>query len=136
MKYDIYKVGGVILKDKKLLVARSKGKDFFVAPGGKIEDEESSRQALVRELQEEVRITIQEEKLSLFGEFYANAAGEESLKIRMDVFLVDEWTGDIQPDNEIEEIMWIDSRNMNSVSIGSIFEHEVMPRLKSQGLIN
>src|SRR4051812_20782408 len=50
---DIHKAGGIIIRDKKLLVERSKGKDFFKTPGGSIELGETPKQALVRELLEE-----------------------------------------------------------------------------------
>ena len=47
---DIYRVVGIIIKDKKLLFARATGEDFFFGPGGKIEDGETPEQAMIREL--------------------------------------------------------------------------------------
>ncbi len=52
----IHKAGGVIIHNRQLLLTRSAGKDFFVAPGGKLENNETSKQALVRELAEELKI--------------------------------------------------------------------------------
>ncbi len=40
-QYDIHKAAGIIIRDKKLLVERSKGKEFFIAPGGTIEEGET-----------------------------------------------------------------------------------------------
>ncbi len=135
MKYDIYKVGGIILKDKKLLISRSKNKDFFIAPGGKIEKNETSKGALIRELKEELSIIVQENQLREFDTFYAPAAGNESNILRMDVFVVQDWEGEIIPANEIEEIQWVDSDFSKEIKIGSIFKHEVIPKLKSLKMI-
>lgn len=136
MKYDIHKVGGIIIKDKKLLVERSKNKEFFIAPGGSIEKGESAKQALTRELREEFAIQTAEEDFEEFGIFYAKAAGTEDKIIRMDVFVVKDWSGEPMPSSEVEEILWIISRIPETIKVGSIFEHEVIPRLKARNLIN
>ena len=135
-KIDIHKAGGILIKDRKFLVERSKNKTFLIAPGGSIEEGETSKQALVRELKEEFQLTVQENDLQEFGTFYAQAAGQESKYLQMDVFIVKQWQGEIIPDNEVEEILWINSRLPMDVQIGSIFEHEVLPRLKEQNLID
>lgn len=133
---QIHKAAGIILKERKLLVARSKGKTIFVAPGGLIEDGETSQQALVRELYEEYRITVAEEDLEVFGTFQAQAAGAEDKRLQMDVFRVKKWVGEISPDREIAAIFWLSSCVPETVTVGSIFEHEVLPRLKSEGLVD
>jgi len=51
---DIHKAGGVIIQNRKFLVTRSVNKTFFIAPGGKLEGNENSIQALAREMMEEV----------------------------------------------------------------------------------
>jgi len=51
--YDIHKAAGIIIKGRRLLVERSKGKDVFVAPGGKLELGETAIRAVIRELKEE-----------------------------------------------------------------------------------
>lgn len=136
MKYDIHKIGGILIKDKKLLVSRSRNKDIFVAPGGKVKPGEDNFSALRRELREEFGIEIKREDLQKLGTFYARAAGNEDKKLKMDVFIVKSWTGEIRPASEIEEILWIDSEAAKSMKIGSIFAHEVIPRLKREDKIN
>lgn len=135
-KYHIYKSGGIIIRDKKLLVERSKGKDFFIAPGGSLEKNEIPEQALTRELKEEFNIKVVEDDLRKFGTFYAEAAGDEGKIIRMDVFMVDSWNGELTPSSEVEEIFWITSQIPEGIKVGSIFEYEVIPKLKSAGLID
>lgn len=135
-KIDIHKAGGILIKDRKFLVERSIGKELFIAPGGSLEPGETSRQALVRELLEEFQITVVEDDLTEFGTFYAPAAGQEERYLQMDVFVVAKWSGEIKPDHEVEEFIWIDSNPPKDKKIGSIFEHEVLPRLKQMDLID
>lgn len=132
---DIHKAGGIIIRDRMLLLARSKGKDFFAAPGGKLENGETSRQALIRELSEELRISAREEDLTEFGTFHAVAAGSDDRTLQMDVFVVNQWQGDITPGSEIEEIRRVSSAT-NDIEIGSIFRLDVRPKLVEAGLID
>ncbi len=135
-KIDIHKAGGILIKDRKFLVERSKGKTIFIAPGGSIETGETPKQALVRELFEEFKIMVLENDLQEFGTFYAQAAGQEEKYLQMDVFIVKHWQGEPTPDNEVEEMLWINSNLPENIKIGSIFEHEVLPRLKEKDLID
>jgi len=135
MKYDIYKIGGILIKDKKLLVTRSKNKEFFIAPGGKVEEGESPEDALIRELLEEVSIVVEKDQLKKVGTFFAPAAGNESSMLKMDVFIVESWKGKIIPSREVEEVRWINSNFSKEMKVGSIFEHEVIPKLKSLKVI-
>lgn len=133
-QYDIYKAGGVIIRDRKLLVVRAYGKDIFIAPGGKKEADESIVDALKRELHEEVSISITDDHVELLDSFYAKAAGNEDTTIRMDVFIVHAQELPVAS-SEIEEMRWVDSRTRN-ISIGSIFEHDVIPLLKQRDMID
>lgn len=132
---DIHKAGAVIIRNKKLLLTRSRGKSFFVAPGGKLENNETPRQALVRELFEELQATIHESDLEEFGEFYAIAAGSDNKQLKMDVFIVNGLDNEIIPSSEIEEIRWVTS-STSDIEIGSIFLHDVMPKLVADDLID
>lgn len=131
---DIYKAAGIIIKDRKLLMTK-KG-DRFISPGGKIEKGETAKQALVRELLEEVSLTVSETDLEDFGTFEAIADDTSGCKIRMEVFVVKDWNGEVSPASEILEFCWVNSTNQNQYKLGSIFEHNVMPLLVEKKLIN
>lgn len=133
---DILKAAGIIIRDKKLLVERSKGKEHFIAPGGKVEPGETVTQALARELKEEFMIDAKEADFVEFGIFTAVAAHEPDKTVTMEVFIVEDYKGEPTPDNEVDEIKWVTSEDIGNLPIGSIFEHEVMPRLIKQGLID
>lgn len=131
----IHKAAGILIRDRALLVERSRDKDFFIAPGGSIESGETAAQALVRELMEEFQIEVAEANLSVFGTFRAAAAGQEDKVVEMEVFMVNHWKGEPTPDNEVEELRWVNSQTTD-IPIGSIFEHEVIPRLVEMGMID
>lgn len=133
---DIYKAAGIIIKDRKLLVERSKGKEFFVAPGGKLNPGETAVEALLRELKEEFQIVINKDDVEPFGTFSAAAANSPERQVHMEVFVVKQWQNEITPDSEIEEIRWLTSDIEDGLPVGSIFEHEVIPRLKKANLID
>jgi serine/threonine-protein kinase RIO1 len=92
---------------------------------------------LVRELYEEENIVVKPEDLKLLDTFYAVAKGKEDAQtmLRMDVYMVGEYEGEITPSGDIEEDRWIDSTTTD-IELGSIFAHDVIPRLKADGLID
>ena len=135
-KIDIHKAAGVLIKDKKLLITRTRGKDFFIAPGGKLEPGETVKESLKRELQEELTIDVDTSTLEDLGTFYALAAGHDDKYLQMDVFIVTHWEGEIVPAAEVEEVLWINSTVPDTIKLGSIFHHDVLPMLKEKGLID
>lgn len=133
---DMHKAGGIIINDRKVLVERSRGKEYFVHPGGKLEAGETSRQALVRELKEEFRIEVDEADLEPFGTFTAEAANHPGKWVKIDQFIVKKWRGEIRPDNEVEEMLWVNSELPSDLKLGSIFKTKAIPELKKFGLID
>lgn len=133
---DIYKAAGILIKDRRAVVERSMGKPAFVQPGGRIEAGETAAQALVRELKEEFDIDVSESDLEPFGAYSAPAANHPSQQVHMEVFMVKKWRGTVRPNSEVEELLWVDSKLPEGVEIGSIFVHEIVPRLKELGLVD
>ena len=133
---DIYKVAGIIIQDRKLLFTRAKDMEFFIDPGGKIEEGETAKQALLRELKEELTIDTDESNLEYFGEFVAEAANHKGSTVNMQAFIVKRWSGTIKPSSEIEELRWLTSDVPNDIQVGSIFGGRVLPRLHEQGLVD
>lgn len=131
----IDKVGGIVIKDKKVLVVRKKTKENFpefIIPGGKREFGETDLETLQREMQEEVNLNIV--KAEYLGE-YRDIAIFENLPIVMKVYLC-EVEGEINIENEIKEFCWID-RNYKEkgIKVGSILGKFVLPQLRKRELI-
>jgi mutator protein MutT len=133
---DIRKASGIIIVDRKVLVERSKGKEYFIHPGGKIEPGETPQEAVIRELKEEFQIDVKQEDLALFDKNSAPAANSPEVYVHMDVYLVKKWSGEIVPDSEVEEIRWLTSGVPKDIKVGSIMEHETIPKLKAENLID
>ena len=135
-EYHIHKAAGILIKDRKLLVEKSINKDFFIAPGGSIEEGETPEEALVRELKEEFSVEVRISDLEKYGDFYAEAAGQPGKNVHMIAYKVLAWDGEPEPSSEVEKLLWITSAIPNEIQVGSIFEHQIIPRLKEEGLID
>lgn len=136
---QIHVAGGIIIRNKKALVGRTRNRPFFIAPGGKLENGETAKQALIRELKEEFNIDIDDQNLKAYGTIYEDAALGDHNKgkvVRMDAFMVTKWTGEPKATGEVNEIAWVDSSALKTMQLGSVFKNHIIPRLKKEGLIS
>ena len=90
----------------ELLIVRKRGTHTFMLPGGKVEPGETHLEAVVREVVEEVGITLDPDAVGLLGTWSAAAANEPGLTISSDVFTAP-WRGRPAASGEIEEIRWL-----------------------------
>ena len=132
----IKKAGGLLLRDRKLLLERHGGKDIHILPGGKIESGETPEQALVRELQEEFAITVKESDLEMLESFSSQAVHSPDNIVDIQTFLVKHWEGDITLHDGIEGIMWVDSKSVTSMHASTIAAEHVIPMLKKMDLLD
>jgi len=103
----IDKLGWIYIKDKKLLGARSKGKNVYYIPGGKREQRETDKEALIREIKEELDIELIPKSLRFINKFKAQAHGKpEGVILQMTCYSAD-FTGGINSSSEIEEVVWL-----------------------------
>lgn len=89
----------------RLLLVRKRGTDRFMQAGGKPEADESPRAALVRELHEELGLTVPEAALEPVGAFTTEAANEAGHRLEAEVFRLTV-TSPVAPHAEIEELRW------------------------------
>lgn len=69
--------GLVVIENRRLLLAFSKRKQAFYLPGGKLDDGEDAVTALIREIKEELSITILTHELQWYCHISAPAYGEQ-----------------------------------------------------------
>ncbi len=122
----IDKLAWLEIKDKKILVARSKDKEAFYIPGGKRELGENHQQALTREIAEELSVTLTPESINYYGTFSAQAHGHpEGVMVQMTCYEA-KYTGSIKAAAEIEEIAWLPFEEMNKTShVDKIIFHDL-----------
>ncbi len=129
----IDKVGGIILKDKKILVQRKKNKkEECIIPGGKREGQETDFETLKRELMEELSVELIEAE---FIGGYDDIACFSDKKIHVQAYLV-KTKGKIICNNEIKEAIWIDKNYaQEGIKVGSILGEYVIPELIKRNLM-
>ena len=121
----IDKIAWIRLEDGAILSSRSRGKDVYYLPGGKREPGESDSDTLVREIREELSVAIVPDTIEHVGTFHAQAHGHsEGTTVRMTCYSAD-YRGVLQPDNEIEEIVWLTYADRHRVAPVDqiIFDH-------------
>lgn len=133
MKNFIDKLAFIELRDKKILVTLSRGKDAWYIPGGKREGNETDHEALIREVKEELTVDIIPSTIVYFGTFEAKAHGKpEGTIVRMTCFTA-RYKGKVVPSSEIERVLFVDSTTTEPLSP---VDYLIFADLKKKGLIN
>lgn len=76
-------VRAIIFKDDKVLVCQDKKRDYYFFPGGHVEFGEKSEDALIRELKEELNLSIKDMKYIGTSENIYNQDGEKHHEINL-----------------------------------------------------
>jgi 8-oxo-dGTP diphosphatase len=106
MSEKIEKAGWVHIVDKRILVTRNHDKDKYYLPGGKLDAGETNEQALIRELREELTISVIPETIHYLAEFKAQAEDQPQGVIDHMTCYTAGFTGEISLGAEIGEIAW------------------------------
>lgn len=107
MSTVIDKLALIDLRERRILAARSNGKDTYYLPGGKREAGESDHAALIREIKEELSVDLRPETLTYLGQFEAQAHGQPAgVVVRMTCYTA-AYDGALAPAAEIAELAWL-----------------------------
>ena len=117
----------VIRSDRKILLVRKRGSAFFMQPGGKVEGGETPRQALVRELHEELGLDVDSADLAFLGRFAAPAANEPGATVKAELFRLDGVAGAVAAEAEIAEIAWVDPTDTGDRVLAPLTRDHVLP---------
>ncbi len=91
-----------------MLLAYSNNKNAWYLPGGKIDKGETAKEALIREIREELNIDLQPDKIEKYKDISAPAYGEKpELIMEQDTFRYN-LTENIQPSHEIVAVKYFD----------------------------
>lgn len=132
MKQNIDKLAYIYIVNKKILVTLSKGKDTWYIPGGKREGSESDYEALIREVDEELSVSLIPNTIKKYGVFEAQAHGKPNgTMVRMSCYTAT-FTGELKASAEIEKV---DFFTFSQKSLTSAVDHLIFDDLKEKGLI-
>jgi 8-oxo-dGTP pyrophosphatase MutT (NUDIX family) len=95
-------------------------------PGSKIDSDETTQAALVRELKEELGISVDVQSLVPLGQFLAPAAHEAGVMVDAALFMV-ECDQTVQPAAEIEEAIWVEPDAPRDFPIALLTDSYVLP---------
>ena len=113
----------------RTLLVRKRGTEAFMQPGGKIGDGEPARDALVREIEEELGCSVAP-GLRPLGRFRAPAANEAATIVEAELFAV-ELVGAIAPAAEIEEARWYDPADTAGIALAPLTRDCVLPLVRT-----
>lgn len=111
--HHIDKPSLICIKDRKLLMVRSKGQELFYVPGGKREGAETVSECLIREASEELGVRVDPDSMRELFSFEDQAHGKpEGTMIRF-TCIAAKVIGDPIPSNEIEEMRYFSSSDLS-----------------------
>ncbi|MDK7742806.1 NUDIX domain-containing protein [Helcobacillus massiliensis] len=119
----------------RLFSVRKKGTDRFMQPGGKPEPGETAVQAAVREVKEELNISLAPHQLVELGSHRTMAANEAGHALEGTVFLAPQVHNptDMAIRAELEEARWIDIENpSDDVPIAPLMREFILPALRER----
>jgi len=121
----------IINKKNELLTVRKFGSTYYQLPGGKIESNERPVDTLIRELEEELGLSLKEEQCSFLTVHEAQAVNEKGKTVRGFVFrcqLSDlDKVGLAQA--EIEEVRWVKPEETSTVNLANLLKQIALPIL-------
>ncbi len=99
--------GLIVLKGNRLLLAFSNNKQAWYLPGGKLDAGETSEEALIREIKEELEIDVDLERLTPYCHISAPAYGEmPNVQMEQDCFLYDLDGDTVSANQEIGDVQY------------------------------
>lgn len=112
----------------RLLLVRKRGTLAFMLPGGKHEPGETSVQALLRELGEELDLHLATSALTPLGHFQADAANEPDMRVDAQVYVA-ALPHAVQPAAELEELAWLAPTGDYPHNLAPLLREQVLPAL-------
>jgi 8-oxo-dGTP diphosphatase len=128
------RIVAALIRDEagRVLLVRKRGTTAFMQPGGKRDPGEDDATALAREVAEELGCTMVHDSIRPLGEFDAVAANEPGWRVHACLYGIDV-TGDIVPDREIDQVIWIDPASPPDIPLAPLTRDHVLPLASGVG---
>ena len=128
METGTIKIVAALIRDDsgRVLLVRKRGTTAFMQPGGKRDPGEDDIAALAREIAEELGCSMIRDSVRPLGEFSAIAANEPGWRVHACLYGI-EVSGDIVPDREIDEMIWIDPSAPSDIPLAPLTRDHVLP---------
>ncbi|MBN7793254.1 NUDIX domain-containing protein [Microbacterium esteraromaticum] len=125
---DIH-VSAAVIVDRAghALVVRKHGTTRFMQPGGKPEPGETAAQTLIRELDEELALRVDETALQPLGRFISAAANEPDHRVVAEAFALRAESSDVVVQAELAELRWLAPGDMHSVPLAPLSVEHLLP---------
>lgn len=134
---DIVKISALSIKDKKALLVKAEGKDFWSSLGGKLIANEEHIDCLRREIKEELGLELISARLYL--EAPTVPTDNNDGRTIKNFFYIVETTGEINlnPEDQIKEYKWLSKEEFEKgeLKIGTALQKFAIPKLIIEGLI-
>lgn len=125
---DIHVSAAVIVDDAgRVLVVRKQGTTRFMQPGGKPEPGETPSQTLIRELHEELGLTLDEADLEPLGTFVSEAANEPGHRVVAEAFSVSIARAEVAVQAELAELRWITPADAETLPLAPLSTEHLLP---------
>lgn len=130
MQYKLWNgASAIIIKDNRVLMIRTIDSNSWSIPSGGVEDGETVEEACIREVAEETGYEVK-----IVKELHTKKTIIKEYKVTTQYFLCEITGGDIQykdPDEEIEEISWMNSNEISKLIYTYPEDQEVIEQLLS-----
>ncbi len=128
----------LLVRDRRVLMVRARGRDVLYLPGGKAEPHESDVQAALREADEEIAVRLTAADVDFFGTVTEPAHGQApGTMVAMALFLVRPGgTADAASpvaSAEVDEVEWVTSEDAGRCPPAGV---ETLRRLVAAGLVD
>jgi 8-oxo-dGTP pyrophosphatase MutT (NUDIX family) len=128
----------LLVRNRRVLMVRSRGRDVLYLPGGKVEPGESGVAAAVREAREETALVLAPADLTEFATVVEPAHDQApGTMVAMTLFLVDPHrpggSGDPVPSAEVSEVVWVGTADADRCPPAGV---ETLRLLVAAGLVD
>lgn len=125
-------VSAVVLRDAdgRILTVRKRGTTRFMLPGGKLETSELPIEAAVREIEEELGLSLAVADLTSMGEWLGPAANEPGHLVLAHVFVADGTFADLEPRAELDAVSWLDPGDPVTEDLAPLLTQHVLGLLR------